>query len=98
MIKIEGIRNTFEDYKKQSFLKLPVSANYYTARAAVYLAVGNRSRITADFSIDHLNSRVPLGIVRQEIARVPAARATMAEIMSAPSGASGAPPGRRSDR
>jgi two-component system nitrogen regulation sensor histidine kinase NtrY len=29
MIKIEGIRNTFEDYKKQSFLKLPVSANYY---------------------------------------------------------------------
>jgi two-component system nitrogen regulation sensor histidine kinase NtrY len=29
IIKIEGIRNTFEDYKKQSFLKLPVSANYY---------------------------------------------------------------------
>ncbi|NIQ00553.1 MAG: PAS domain-containing sensor histidine kinase, partial [Nitrospinaceae bacterium] len=30
IIKIESIRNTFEDYKKQSFLKLPVSANYYT--------------------------------------------------------------------
>ncbi len=29
IIKIEGIRNTFEDYKKQSFLKLPVTANYY---------------------------------------------------------------------
>ena len=29
IIKIEGIRSTFEDYKKQSFLKLPVTANYY---------------------------------------------------------------------
>ena len=28
--KIENIRNTFEDYQQQSFLKIPVSANYYT--------------------------------------------------------------------
>ena len=30
LIKIETIRNTFEDYQQQSFLKIPVSANYYT--------------------------------------------------------------------
>ena len=28
--KIENIRSTFEDYQQQSFLKIPVSANYYT--------------------------------------------------------------------
>lgn len=28
--KIETIRHTFEDYQQQSFLKIPVSANYYT--------------------------------------------------------------------
>jgi two-component system, NtrC family, nitrogen regulation sensor histidine kinase NtrY len=28
--KIETIRNTFEDYQQQSFLKIPVSTNYYT--------------------------------------------------------------------
>ncbi|CAI2718017.1 sensor histidine kinase [Nitrospina watsonii] len=30
LFKIESIRNAFEEYKKQSFLKLPVSANYFT--------------------------------------------------------------------
>jgi len=29
LLKIESIRNAFEEYKKQSFLKLPVSANYF---------------------------------------------------------------------
>ncbi|MCF8724704.1 two-component system nitrogen regulation sensor histidine kinase NtrY [Nitrospina gracilis] len=29
LFKIESIRNAFEEYKKQSFLKLPVSANYF---------------------------------------------------------------------
>ncbi|MDH5762105.1 MAG: ATP-binding protein [Nitrospinota bacterium] len=39
IIKIEGIRNTFEDYKKQSFLKLPVSANYYITFILVTLLI-----------------------------------------------------------
>ncbi len=39
IIKIEGIRNTFEDYKKQSFLKLPVSANYYITFILITLLI-----------------------------------------------------------
>ena len=37
--KIETIRNTFEDYQQQSFLKLPVSANYYTTFLLITLLV-----------------------------------------------------------
>jgi two-component system nitrogen regulation sensor histidine kinase NtrY len=37
--KIETIRNTFEDYQQQSFLKLPVSANYYTTFLLITLLI-----------------------------------------------------------
>lgn len=39
IMKIEGIRNTFEDYKKQSFLKAPVSANYYITFILITLLI-----------------------------------------------------------
>jgi len=39
VLKIENIRNTFEDYKKQSFLKLPVSANYYITFLLITLLI-----------------------------------------------------------
>lgn len=39
LLKIESIRNAFEDYKKQSFLKLPVSANYFTTFALMTLLI-----------------------------------------------------------
>ncbi len=37
--KIETIRNTFEDYQQQSFLKIPVSANYYTTFLLITLLI-----------------------------------------------------------
>jgi two-component system nitrogen regulation sensor histidine kinase NtrY len=37
--KIETIRNTFEDYQQQSFLKIPVSANYYTTFILITLLI-----------------------------------------------------------
>ena len=37
--KIETIRNTFEDYQQQSFLKVPVSANYYTTFLLITLLI-----------------------------------------------------------
>ena len=37
--KIETIRNTFEDYQQQSFLKLAVSANYYTTFLLITLLI-----------------------------------------------------------
>ena len=37
--KIETIRNTFEDYQQQSFLKVPVSANYYTTFILITLLI-----------------------------------------------------------
>ncbi len=37
--KVETIRNTFEDYQQQSFLKLPVSANYYTTFLLITLLI-----------------------------------------------------------
>jgi len=39
VLKIENIRNTFDDYKKQSFLKLPVSANYYITFLLITLLI-----------------------------------------------------------
>ena len=39
LLKIETIRNTFEDYKKQSFLKVPVSANYYITFLLITLLI-----------------------------------------------------------
>jgi len=37
--KITSIQNTYEDYKRQSFLKLPVSANYYTTFLMITLLI-----------------------------------------------------------
>lgn len=37
--KIETIRKTFENYQQQSFLKLPVSANYYTTFLLITLLI-----------------------------------------------------------
>ena len=37
--KIETIRNTFEDYQQQNFLKVPVSANYYTTFLLITLLI-----------------------------------------------------------
>lgn len=37
--RIEAIRSTFEDYKQQSFLKLPVSASYYITFLMITLLV-----------------------------------------------------------
>jgi two-component system, NtrC family, nitrogen regulation sensor histidine kinase NtrY len=37
--KVETIRNTYEDYQQQSFLKLPVSANYYTTFLLITLLI-----------------------------------------------------------
>jgi two-component system, NtrC family, nitrogen regulation sensor histidine kinase NtrY len=37
--KIETIRSTFEDYQQQSFLKVPVSANYYTTFILITLLI-----------------------------------------------------------
>jgi two-component system, NtrC family, nitrogen regulation sensor histidine kinase NtrY len=37
--KIETIRNTFEDYQQQSFLKVPVSANYFTTFFLITLLI-----------------------------------------------------------
>ncbi len=37
--KIETIRKTFEDYQQQSFLKFPVSANYYTTFILITLLI-----------------------------------------------------------
>ena len=37
--KIETIRSTFEDYQQQSFLKIPVSANYYTTFILITLLI-----------------------------------------------------------
>jgi two-component system, NtrC family, nitrogen regulation sensor histidine kinase NtrY len=37
--KIETIRNTFDDYQQQSFLKVPVSANYYTTFFLITLLI-----------------------------------------------------------
>jgi len=39
VLKIENIRNTFDDYKKQSFLKLPVTANYYITFLLITLLI-----------------------------------------------------------
>ena len=38
-LKIENIRNTFENYKQQSFLKLPVSASYYITFLMITLLI-----------------------------------------------------------
>jgi two-component system nitrogen regulation sensor histidine kinase NtrY len=38
-LKIESIRKTYEDYKQQSFLKLPVSTNYYITFLLVTLLI-----------------------------------------------------------
>lgn len=38
-LKIDSIRNTYEDYKKQKLLKLPVSANYYITFLLVTLLI-----------------------------------------------------------
>ena len=37
--RIEAIRSTFEDYKQQSFLKLPVSASYYITFLLITLLI-----------------------------------------------------------
>lgn len=37
--KIEAIRNTYEDYKQQSFLQLPVSASYYVTFLMITLLI-----------------------------------------------------------
>ncbi|QPJ65480.1 MAG: HAMP domain-containing protein [Candidatus Nitrohelix vancouverensis] len=37
--KISSIQNTYEDYKRQSFLKLPVTANYYTTFLMITLLI-----------------------------------------------------------
>ncbi|MEE9258281.1 MAG: ATP-binding protein [Nitrospinaceae bacterium] len=39
IIKIEGIRDTYQDYKKQSFLKIPVTANYYITFILITLLI-----------------------------------------------------------
>ncbi len=39
IIKIEGIRDTYQDYKKQSFLKTPVTANYYITFLLITLLI-----------------------------------------------------------
>ena len=39
LLKVETIRNTFEDYQQQSFLKIPVSANYYTTFLLITLLI-----------------------------------------------------------
>jgi len=39
LLKIETIRNTFEDYKQQSFLKLPVTASYYVTFLLITLLI-----------------------------------------------------------
>lgn len=39
LLKIENIRNAFEEYKKQSFLKLPVSANYFVTFVLMTLLI-----------------------------------------------------------
>ena len=36
---IETIKKTYEDYKQQSFLKIPVSANYYTTFLLISLSL-----------------------------------------------------------
>ena len=38
-IKIENIRKTFEDYQKQSLLKIPVTANYYITFLMITLLI-----------------------------------------------------------
>lgn len=38
-LKIESIRNTFENYKQQSFLQLPVSASYYITFLMITLLI-----------------------------------------------------------
>ena len=37
--KVETIKNTYQDYKQQSFLKLPVSANYYITFLLITLLI-----------------------------------------------------------
>ncbi|UCD12015.1 MAG: HAMP domain-containing protein [Nitrospinaceae bacterium] len=39
LLKIESIRNTYEDYKQQTFLKLPVSASYYVTFLLITLLI-----------------------------------------------------------
>ncbi len=39
LMKIENIRNMFEEYKKQNLLKLPVSANYYITFLLITLLI-----------------------------------------------------------
>ncbi len=39
LLQIEAIRNTFEDYKQQTFLKLPVTASYYVTFLLITLLI-----------------------------------------------------------